>query len=329
MTVTVRCSHGRSAHNNAEWKTLNDVIVIGGSYAGVAAALQLVRAHRTVTVIDAGKRRNRFASHSHGFLTQDGVAPDEIIRQARVQLLAYPTVTWIDATAAKVVGKIDAFTVTLENNASYDARRLILATGVSDTLPEIPGLEERWGRFVFHCPYCHGYETNKRNLGVLAISSFAVPQALMISEWGPTTLFTNSAFDPDNDQCTLLSAGQIGIEQRRIERISDDEQHVSIHLEDGRSISLTGIFLMPKTSVAGSLAQQLGCEFEDGLTGSYIRVDPMKQTTVEGVYAAGDNAAMAGSITFAVSDGARAGICAHHSLIAGLSAFHAQMSKHK
>ncbi len=138
-----------------------DVIIIGGSYAGLSAALQLGRARRRVLVIDAGKRRNRFASHSHGFLGQDGKAPGEIIAEARRQIEAYETIDWIDGLATNVSGAFDAFEVEIDGGERKTGRRLVIAAGVTDDLPPIPGLRERWGQSVFHCPYCHGYELNQ------------------------------------------------------------------------------------------------------------------------------------------------------------------------
>src|SRR5215212_7100600 len=144
---------------------MHDAIVVGGSYAGIAAALQLVRARRKVLVIDGGARRNRFASSSHGFLGQDGRDPGEIAATAREQLLAYPTVTWIEGAATRAHAAGTAFAVTLGDGATHEARRLILASGVTDELPDIPGVAERWGRSIFHCPYCHGYELGGGRIG--------------------------------------------------------------------------------------------------------------------------------------------------------------------
>ena len=137
---------------------LNDVIILGGGYAGMAAGLQVARARRRVLVLDAGLRRNRFASHSHGFLGQDGKDPGDIARQARDQLMAYPSVTWIEEEAVAASAEVNGFTVTLRGGRVEVGRRLVLATGVQDIYPDVPGLRERWGKKVFHCPYCHGYE---------------------------------------------------------------------------------------------------------------------------------------------------------------------------
>jgi thioredoxin reductase len=137
---------------------LHDAIIIGGSYSGMAAALQLARARRRVLVVDAGQRRNRFARYSHGFLTQDGEPPDAIAARAREQLMRYPTVTWIEGAAKSAVTAENGFQVQLAGGARHDGRRLVLATGVADELPDLPGLRERWGSSVFLCPYCDGYE---------------------------------------------------------------------------------------------------------------------------------------------------------------------------
>lgn len=156
----------------------HDVIVVGGSYSGMAATLQLVRARRSVLVIDAGQRRNRFASHSHGFLGQDGVPPGEIAANARRQLEAYPTLTWLEGRVEAVAGQADEFTVTTADGESHLGRRILLATGVTDQLPAIDGLAQRWGKTVFHCPYCHGYELGQGRIGIVGASPMttAVPR---------------------------------------------------------------------------------------------------------------------------------------------------------
>ena len=183
-----------------------DVIIIGGSYAGLSAGLQLARARRKVLVIDAGLRRNRFAATSHGFLGQDGQAPDVIAAEGRSQLMEYPTVTWVQDSALEASTQEEGVSVRTELNGTFHARRLILATGVVDELPAIEGLKERWGTRVFHCPYCHGYELDQGRIGVLSTSPLAMHHALMLPDWGTTTLFTNGVFTPDAEQ----QAQQIG-----------------------------------------------------------------------------------------------------------------------
>jgi thioredoxin reductase len=191
---------------------MDDVLVFGGSYAGISAALQLARARRRVLVIDAGMRRNRVATHAHGFLGQDGRDPAEIAATARAELLAYPTVTWIDGTATEVQQTEDGFVVGLASGQHHTAKRLILAAGVVDHLPEIPGVAERWGRSIFHCPYCHGYELGGGRVGVLATSAISVHQALMLPDWGETTYFTRGLFEPSAEQRAALQQRGVTVE---------------------------------------------------------------------------------------------------------------------
>ena len=290
-----------------------DTIVVGGSYAGLSAALQLARARRKVLVIDGGNRRNRFAKASHGFLGQDGRAPDAIAATGRTQLMAYPSVTWIDARAeaSRQIGS--GFSVATESGESYAAKRLILATGVTDQLPEIPGLAERWGRSVFHCPYCHGYELACGPVGVLGVSTLSIHHALMLPDWGPTTLLVNDAFVPDATQIDQLRKRGVTIEHEPIANITG--KAADVELRDGRVIRLDGLFTLTRTSMASPLAGQLGCTFEEGPAGPFIRTDGFKETTVAGVFACGDAARAFGSVALAVGDGAQAGAGAHQSMI--------------
>ncbi len=161
----------------------HDVIIVGGSYAGLSAGLQLARARRTVLVIDSGLRRNRFATTSHGFLGQDGQPPQVIAAEGRSQLMEYPTVTWVQDSVVQASQQPGGFSVRTQCNGEFQATCLILATGVVDELPAIPGLQERWGQRVFHCPYCHGYELDLGRIGVLATSSLAMHHALMLPDW--------------------------------------------------------------------------------------------------------------------------------------------------
>ncbi|HET6567804.1 MAG TPA: NAD(P)/FAD-dependent oxidoreductase [Rhodothermales bacterium] len=292
-----------------------DVLIVGGSYAGMAAALQLVRGRRKVFVLDAGRPRNRFASASHGVLGQDGKAPADITGSAKAQLLKYPTLTWRDGTAVSAEKKDAHFTVHTEQGEILTARRLVLATGVSDELPEIPGLAERWGQSVFHCPYCHGYELDNGPLGVLATSEASMHQALLIPDWGQTTLFTNGAFEPDDDQLKQLQAREVTIERELVAEITGER--AAVKLRDERVIELAGLFVASRTIASSPLAEQLGCEFAEGPLGPYVKTDGTKETSVEGVFACGDAARASGSITFAIADGAQAGMAAHRSLIFG------------
>jgi len=290
-----------------------DVIIIGGSYAGMAAALQLVRARRSVLIIDAGSRRNRFANSSHGFLTQDGNSPQAIAATAKAQLLAYPTVQWLEDSAISASKTDTGFQVGTDTQ-SYQAKRLLLATGVTDQLPEVPGLAERWGKSIFHCPYCHGYELDQGPIGVVAASPLALHHALMLPDWGPTTLFTNECFEPDTEQKAQLLARGVVIESGKVLQISGK---ADVQLSNGKVLQMAGLFTQPTTTVNSPLAEQLGCQFEQGPLGAFIQTSVSKETTIAGVFACGDNARMAGSVAIAIGDGSLAGAMAHQSLLFG------------
>ncbi len=292
-----------------------DAVVVGGSYAGQSAALQLARARRKVLVVDGGKRRNRFAHESHGFLTQDGVDPAEIAAKAREQLLKYPGVEWRDANVDEASGRADAFWLGV-GGETVAARRLVLAMGVHDELPPVPGLTERWGKSVFHCPYCHGYELNQGRVGVLGVSPLSLHHALMLPDWGETTFFLNDAFEPDAGQLAHLAARGVQLERTPVTRISGGR--ADAELADGRVVSLDGLFTATRTSVSSPVAAQLGCAFEDGPMGAFIQTDAMKATSVPGVFACGDAARAAGTVAWAVGDGAMAGAATHRTLMFGL-----------
>lgn len=290
-----------------------DAIIIGGSYAGLSAGLQLARARRRVLVVDAGARRNRFASHSHGFLGQDGRPPEEIAADGRAELMDYPNVTWTvgEATAADSEG--DGFRVTLGSGEVEQGRRLILAGGVRDELPPVDGLAERWGRSVFHCPYCHGYELDLGRIGVLAVSPMSMHHAMMLPDWGSTTLFINGAFIPDAEQLEQLARRGVVVEPDAVKSIGGER--ADINLADGRCVALDGLFVLPRTHINSPLAEQLGCALNDGPMGRYLQVTETQETSVPGVFACGDAALVAGSVALAVGTGARAGAGAHQSLI--------------
>lgn len=291
-----------------------DVAVIGGSYAGLSAAMQLARARRRILVVDAGLRRNRFAAASHGFLGQDGRSPDAIAAEGKRQLLAYPTVHWLDGEAAEAEPMQGGFRVRMQSGEAVRTRQIILATGVVDDLPEIPGLAERWGKHVFHCPYCHGYELDQGHIGVLAVSPMALHQATMLPDWGTVTLFTNEAIELDDAQRETLARRGVVIEPQRVAGIVDA---ATVQLTDGRRIVMDGLFTASRTRVSSPIAEQLGCQFEEGPIGTYIHTDAFKATSVKGVFACGDAARMAGNVAFAVGDGAQAGAAAHQALLFG------------
>lgn len=291
---------------------LYDVIIIGGSYAGLAAALPLARARRQLLVIDAGQRRNRFADRSHGFLTQDGAKAADIAAVAREQVLAYGTVQWLDASATGARPVENGFEVETDGAAVHTARRLVLAGGVVDTLAEVPGLAERWGRQVFHCPYCHGYELQQGRIGVLATSELAMHQALLLPDWGRTTLLLNDCFTPDAQQLAQLQARGVRIESGAVQAITGQ---ADVRFDDGRVLAFDGLFTAPQSRVESPVARALGCEISAGPMGSVIQTDALKATTVANVFACGDAARLGGSVPLAVGDGTMAGLAAHRSLV--------------
>ena len=292
----------------------HDAIVIGGSYAGLSAALQLARARRRVLVIDAGVRRNRFAPASHGFLGQDGRAPGAIADEGKAQLLAYPNVRWQQGTVSQARASEGGFRVdTVEGHVAL-ARALVLATGVVDQLPAIEGLAERWGLHVFHCPYCHGYELDSGRIGVIATSPMSMHHALMLPDWGQTTLFLNDAFVPDDEQRSALAARGVAVHEGAVARL---QEAATVELHDGRRFVMDGLFTMSRTVLGSPVAEQLGCALDEGPTGAYIRTDAMQATTVPGVFACGDAARAAGNVAISVGAGAMAGAAAHRTLIFG------------
>lgn len=295
-----------------------DALVIGGSYAGLSAAMQLARARRRVCVVDAGAPRNRFAAASHGFFGQDGMAPLAMISAAREKLLAYPTVSFI---AGRVVGAAaeeggGGFAVVLDEGQVLRASKLVLAFGLIDRLPELPGLRERWGSRVLHCPYCHGYEQGGGPLGVLQVAAMSAHQALLIPDWGPTTFFLDGRDELDAATRSKLQQRGVQIEPAPLAGFED----AGMRLADGRLLPLAALFVATRTEMASPIAEQLGCAFDEGPFGPVIRCDAGKMSTVAGVYAAGDIARVPHNATFASADGVLAGASLHQALVFGPSA---------
>lgn len=291
---------------------MHDVLIIGGSYAGLAAALQLARARRSIAIVDGGQRRNRFAAHSHGFLTQDGTDPAQIAAIAREQICAYPTVSWHDGIVLTARRTEGGFSAMLADGRQIEAKRLVLALGVRDALPAIPGLAERWGKQVFHCPYCHGYELNQGPIGVLATSPMSIHQAQLLTDWGPTTYFLNGLPLPEAAELDALAQRGVSIETAKVAALTGDG--LELVLETGRLVPLAGLFVAPTTTPSSDLATQLGCALNTQATATYITTD-LQQTTVPGVFACGDAARPFGSVSLAVGDGAITGAAVHRSLL--------------
>lgn len=294
-----------------------DAVIVGGSFAGLSAALYLGRARRSVLVLDTGAPRNRFADASHGFFAQDGSDPKVMLDIMRGQVAAYPTVQLLGLKALDATRNGDGFRVILENGESVTGAKLLLAFGVSDILPDVPGLAERWGRSVIHCPYCHAYEFSGAPLGVLNLSPMSGHQAALIPEWGPTTFFLNGGpIEPD--VAAKLNARSVTIEPEPVDRLVGEGTSLSaIRLRNGVAIPIEALFVGPPNRFNSDIAERIGCAVEGGPLGSMVVVDEMKATNVAGVFAAGDITRMAHTVTFACADGVMAALAIHRSLVFG------------
>ncbi|WP_368865409.1 NAD(P)/FAD-dependent oxidoreductase [Stenotrophomonas maltophilia] len=291
-----------------------EVIIVGGSYAGIAAGLILARARRAVAVIDAGLPRNRAASHSHGVLGLDGISGAELLKTARQQLLDYPSVRWIHAEAAHATASPDGVEVRTADGQVLAARKLLLASGISDQLPDLPGLAERWGSTVLHCPYCHGYEVGGGAIGVLGGHPMSAGKAPLFADWGNVTFFSQAGEISEEERVAMQQRG-VQIEISPVIAVQGDQPTwLEVELADGRRIAQRALFVPATQAMATPLVQQLGCALVESPLGVLIEVDAMKQTSVPNVYAAGD-ATTVGNITLAAAEGVRAGIGVHHALV--------------
>jgi len=291
-----------------------DAIVVGGSFAGLSAALILARARRAVAVIDSGLPRNRFAAHSHGVLGQDGIAGAELLRNAKAQLLDYPSVRWISDTVTGAQATVDGFAVATDSGETWATRKLLLATGIADRLPALPGLAERWGHGVVHCPYCHGYEIGGGAIGLLGGHEKSVTMAALLADWGQVTLFAHGMTLQD-EELARLQRRNVRIETSAVVALEGEAPALSAALlADGRRVDLRALFVTAQQHMGTPLVEQLGCDLEQSPLGVLIKVDAGKQTSVPGIYAAGD-ATVVGNISLASAEGVRAGVSLHHALV--------------
>lgn len=290
-----------------------DVVIIGGSYAGLSAAMTLGRALRNVLVIDSGKPCNAPTPHSHNFLTQDGNTPSEIAAIARKQVEQYDTIQFLDGIAKTATKEENSFSVTTAAGESFSSKKLVIATGLKDIMPPIEGFEDCWGKSVLHCPYCHGYEVRHQKTGVMANGEMGHFFAKLISNWtDELTLFTNGKSTLTAEQTQQLEKHNIQVNENEITKINHDKGYISsIELETKEVVNLDAMYCKIKVELQGDFIQTLGCKLdEQGL----IETDPFQQTTVEGVYACGDNSAMR-SLPNAVSTGATVGAAINVALV--------------
>jgi thioredoxin reductase len=299
-----------------------DVVIIGASFTGLTAALQLGRASRRTLVLDGGPPRNEMAPIAHGIPGFDGVSPLRILETIRTQLAAYPHVTIRPARAEKIEGQDGAFDVKLADAQRLRAKKIILTTGLRDVLPDLPGVRERWGKSVLNCPYCHGYEVKGQRLGVISLSpAGGLHHAQMLyTDWSQDlTVFTNGRTDLDADVLTKLARAGVKIVNGRVQAVLGEDTHLrEILIEDGRRVPLDALFMIPPLVQSSPLAESLGCNMVQSGETRIVEVDALTgMTSVPGVYSGGDMTRLAHTVSFAIGDGARAGIVCHQALVAG------------
>ncbi|MFC9648308.1 NAD(P)/FAD-dependent oxidoreductase [Streptomyces sp. NPDC056937] len=301
----------------------HDVVVVGGGAAGLSGALALARARRSVLVIDGGRPRNAPASHVHNFLTRDGTPPSELLAAGRAEVTGYGgEIITADAVAAERL-ETGGFRVALADGTTVLARRLLVTTGLVDELPPVPGLAERWGREVLHCPYCHGWEVRDQPLGVLATGPFAAHQALMWRQWSDeVTLFLHTGPEPDEEEYEQLAARGIAVVDGEVTGLEvTDDRLTGVTLAGGRTIPLRALVVAPRFTARADLLTGLGLtpveqERAGEVIGSYIAADPVGATAVPGVWVAGNAKDLMEQVVGAAASGVRAALAINGDLTA-------------
>lgn len=295
---------------------MDDIIIIGGSFAGLTAAMHLARARRKVAIFDTGLPRNRYAAAAHNVVGFDGVSPLEILRLGLANVLAYPTVRHIAAEVTGIGGVAGDFAVRTLGGEAFSASRILLSYGVSDTFPPIPGFAECWGRTVIHCPYCHGYEVAGGHMGLLYSSPMSLHGTVLLRDWAEQlTLFTNGHELPPGEAERVLARG-VRIETGKVaELLHLDGQLRSAVLADGRDVPLDALLANPQVRPSARLHEDVGAELVETPVGPHLRVNDEFQTTIAGIFAAGDLAGARHSINGAYHSGMMAGVGAHRSML--------------
>ena len=285
-----------------------EVIVVGGGAAGLSAALVLGRARRHTLVVDAGEPRNAPAAHMQGYLSRDGMPPAEFLAIGREEIAPYGVELVRDR--AVDVTKGEEFEVTLAGGGTVRARRLIVATGLRDELPGVPGVAERFGRDVLHCPYCHGWEVRDRAFGVLATTALSVHQALMVSQWSKdVTFFLHTVPErelSDDDLRRLAAAGVKVVPGEVAELVVEDDRLTGLRLTDGTRHAREVVFTAPRALPQTDLLERLGAELRETPFGAYPVLDETGRTTVPGVWCAGNAMGFAEQVVNAAAGGYRA-----------------------
>ena len=282
-----------------------DVIIIGGGAAGLSAALTLARARRSTTVIDAGEPRNAAAEHVHGMLGFEDIAPHELLARGRREATAHGAEI-IPGRVRNIRRRDDeSFAVATDTAEEFRGRRLIIATGIRDQLPPIPGLRERWGRDVLHCPYCHGWEVRGRRIGIVASCEDSVTQALTFHQWSDdVTFLANGRAVDAEDRLRLRAVGIPIVDDALAEVMLDSGGIRSMRLENGSEIEFDALGVAPSSDAHLDMLEDLGVHWETRPLGRCIETDTAGRTAVRGVWAAGNCANLSAQVGWASAHGA-------------------------
>lgn len=304
-----------------------DVVIVGGGAAGLSGALALGRARRSVLVIDAGEPRNAPASHVHNYLGRESTPPGELLAIGRGEAAGYGAeiVEGRVASAERLPESADGeegFRVVTEDGRSVEARRLLVTTGLVDELPPVPGLAERWGREVLHCPYCHGHEVADRPIGVLATGPLAVHQALMWRQWSDdVTLFLHTGPEPTEEEYEQLAARDVAVVDGEVTGLEvADDRFTGVTLASGRVVPREALVVQARFVARSAVLESLGLkpvaqEMGGAVIGSYIPTDPTGATEVPGVWAAGNVTRLTEQVIGAAAAGLMAGGAVNGDLI--------------
>jgi thioredoxin reductase len=283
-----------------------DVVIVGGSYAGLSAAMALGRAMRKVLLIDSGLPCNRQTPHSHNFLTRDGEQPQVISAKALSQVMDYPTVQFHKGIAIEGHQVNSAFRIMTEAGEVFESGKLVFATGVKDIMPDIDGFSDCWGKSVIHCPYCHGYEMRHQRTAILANGDFAFHYAQLIYNWTKDlTVLTNGKSTLTNEQAANISKHGIQVIEKEIKALLHESGQVrQVAFKDGSIFEPEAVYSRPAFEQHCAIPTQMTCEFtEAGL----IKTDMFQQTNIPGIFACGDNCSPMRSVANAVATGNFAG----------------------
>ena len=297
---------------------IDDVLIVGGSFAGLSAALPLLRARRRVRIVDGGLPRNRYSPEAHTVFGFDGVPPHDILATARRQAHAYPTLVEEQDRVVGAEQQGEVFAVTLESGTIRHARRLLLAFGVADQFPDLPGFQACWGLSVLHCPYCHGYENADRHWGVMVDPAFLDHVLPLYREWThQLTVFTNGGPIGPEARATIARLSIPVIAAPVTALLHADGVIAAVETADGSRHPVDVLLAPPPVRPSSPLAEALGCAMTPGPLGPYVEVDAMGTTSVPGIFAAGDLANPMHSVAAALGAGAMAGAALHRSLLLG------------